>query len=154
MGQLSEKLTQHSVIGLDTPVFIYHLEAHPTYLALTQELLGGVEQGKWQAVTSTITLMELTVPAWRQGKEAAARQYEALLANYPRLTIAPITRDVARWAAQLRARFNIRPADALQVSASLVDGATAFVTNDSNLSRLQPVMDIVILDDFITENQA
>jgi predicted nucleic acid-binding protein len=149
MGRLSEKLAEHTVIGLDTSVFIYHLEAHPTYLLLTQELLEGVQSGRWDAVTSTITIMELTIPAWRLGMEAAARQYEALLVNYPHLTMASVTRDVARRAAQLRARFNLRPADALQVATGLVEEASAYVTNDRSLARLQPVIEIVILDDYL-----
>lgn len=148
MERLIERLAAHSILGLDTPVFIYHLEMHPVYLPLTQELLNGVQAGRWQAVTGTITIMELTVPAWRSGREAAAREYEALLANFPHLTLVDVTREVARHAAELRARFNIRPPDALQVAAILVEKATAFVTNDRNLARLQPVVDVVILDDY------
>jgi predicted nucleic acid-binding protein len=151
MERFNERLASHTIVGLDTSVFIYHLEAHPTYIPLTNELLNGVQSGQWLAVTSAITIMELTVPAWRSGQETAARQYEALLANFPNLKIVNVTRDVARSAAQLRARFNIRPADALQVAASLVENATTFITNDRCLARLQPVIDVVILDDFTTQ---
>jgi hypothetical protein len=38
----------------------------------------------------------------------------------------------------------------LQVAASLMENATAFITNDRGLTRLQPVIDVVILDDFTT----
>ena len=65
MGRLGRELTGHAILGLDTSVFIYHLEAHPTYLPLTKELLTGVQEGRWQAITSTITVMELTVPGRR-----------------------------------------------------------------------------------------
>jgi hypothetical protein len=68
-------------------VFFYHLEAQAVYLSLTQELLAGIQSGQWYAITSAITIMELTVPAWRSGQETAARQYEALLANFPNLKI-------------------------------------------------------------------
>jgi predicted nucleic acid-binding protein len=151
MGHFSERVASHPIIGLDTSVFIYHLEAHPRYLSLTNELLNGVQAGQWRAVTSAITIMELTVPAWRSGQETAARQYEALLANFPNLKIVDITRDVARNAAQLRARFNIRPADALQVASSLVENATVFITNDRGLARLEPAIEVVILDDYTTQ---
>jgi len=46
MGQLSERVATHTLIGLDTSVFIYHLEGHPDYQPLTQELLAGVETGQ------------------------------------------------------------------------------------------------------------
>lgn len=69
------------------------------------------------------------------------------MVHFPHLTLADVTRDVARWAAQLRARYRLRPADALQVATALVHRATAFVTNDRRLARLTPLLDIIVLDD-------
>jgi predicted nucleic acid-binding protein len=149
MGYLGERLATHDIIGLDTSVFIYHLEAHPVYQVLTQELLAGVETGRWAAVTSAVTVMELTVRPWQLDRPAVARAYEALLANFPHLILADVTRDVARRAAQLRARYRVRPADALQVATALIHEATAFVTNDRLLTRLSPALDVVMLDDFV-----
>jgi predicted nucleic acid-binding protein len=148
MEHFRERLAGHAVIGLDTAIFMYHLEAHPRYQPLTQELLTGIQAGRQRAVTSTVTVMELTVRPWQVGRPAVAREYEALLVHFPHLTLADVTRDVARRAAQLRARYRLRPADALQVATALVHGATAFVTNDQRLAKLTPVLDIITLDDF------
>lgn len=142
---IQERLAGHAVLGLDTSVLIYHLEQHPTYFPLVQPLLTGVQSGRWEAVTSVVTLMELTVRPWQLGQEAAAREYEVLLLNLPHLMLADVTRDVARQAAQLRARFRLNPADALQVATALLHGATAFVTNDRRLARLDPLLDVVVL---------
>jgi hypothetical protein len=38
-GTPQRTASQARAIGLDTSVFIYHLEAHPRYLPLTQEVL-------------------------------------------------------------------------------------------------------------------
>ncbi len=119
MGGLREKLASAGVVGLDTSIFIYQLEANPTYATLTKTVFENLEAGKFQGVTSTITLMELTVLPWRMGHENIAREYEALLVNFPNLSIVDIDRNVARLAAKLRADFNVSPADALQVAASL-----------------------------------
>ncbi|RPI96068.1 MAG: type II toxin-antitoxin system VapC family toxin, partial [Chloroflexi bacterium] len=129
MERLIQKLTKLESVGVDTPVFIYHLEAHEKYAALTQKIFSSMENGKWQGVTSTITLMEINVHPWRIGREDVARKYEALLMNFPNLNIIDIDRDVARIAAQLRARFDIRPPDALQVAASLTMGARGFFSS-------------------------
>jgi predicted nucleic acid-binding protein len=94
--------------------------------------------------------MELTVRPWQVGRPAVAREYEALLVHFPNLTVADVTRDVARRAAQLRARYRVRPADALQAATALVHGATALVTNDRRLVRLEPVLDVIVLEDFST----
>jgi predicted nucleic acid-binding protein len=143
-----EQLADHLVVGLDTSVFIYHFEAHSRYLPLTQELLTGVQEGRWAAITSTITIMELTVHPWQTERSSVAREYEALLVHFPNLTLVDVNRDVARQAAQLRAHYNVRPADALQVATALLRGATAFVTNDRKLTRLSQEIDIIVLDDF------
>jgi predicted nucleic acid-binding protein len=147
MGRLTDRLKGHTALGLDTPVFIYHLEAHPRYLSLTHELLAGVQAGRWAACTSVVTLMELTVRPWQLELSGVAREYEALLVHFPHLTVADVTRDIARQAAQLRARHRFRPVDAIQLATALVHGATAFVTNDVTLARLAPALDVVLLDD-------
>jgi predicted nucleic acid-binding protein len=149
MAGLREKLAGAGVVGLDTSIFIYQLEANPTYTTLTKTVFENMEAGKFQGVTPTITLMELTVLPWRMGHENIAREYEALLVNFPNLSILDIDRAVARLAAKLRADFNVSPADALQVAASLQAGAKAFLTNDKRLTGLQTIIEILILDDFV-----
>ena len=92
--------------------------------------------------------MEITVRPWQLGRESAAREYEAVLLHFPNLSIVDIDRNVARAAAQLQAKYNVSPPDALQVAASLSFGAKAFLTNDKRLSRLQELMDVIVMDDF------
>jgi hypothetical protein len=43
-----------------------------------------------------------------------AREYEAVLVNFPNLSFAHVDRDVTHMAAKLRADFNVSPADALK----------------------------------------
>ena len=148
MERLIQKLARAGIAGIDTPIFIYHLESHPKYSSLTQKIFSSMENGKWTGVTSAITLMEINVHPWQIGREDVARKYEALLANFPNLNITNIDRDVARVAAQLRARFGVRPPDALQVAASLVAEAKIFLTNDQRLGSLHTIIDVVVLDDF------
>jgi predicted nucleic acid-binding protein len=149
MDEFSKRLAKAKVIGLDTSIFIYFLENNMRYGPLAQVTINGIEKGKWQGVTSTITLMEITVRPWQLGRESVAREYEAVLVHFPNLTIVDIDRTVARTAAQLRAKYNVAPPDALQVAASLSFGAKAFLTNDKRLSRLQELIDVLVLDDFL-----
>ena len=149
MDEFSKRLAKAKVIGLDTPIFIYFLENNERYGPLAQFTINGIEKGKWQGVTSTITLMEITVRPWQLGRESAAREYEAILVHFPNLSVVDVDRNVARAAAQLRAKYNVSPPDALQVAASLSYGAKAFLTNDKRLSRLQELINILVLDDFV-----
>jgi len=151
MDRLSKRLAKAKVIGLDTPLFIYFLENNERYGELARITINGIEKGKWEGITSTITLMEITVRPWQLGRESAAREYEAVLVHFPNLSVVDVDRDVARAAAQLRAKYNVSPPDALQVAASLSYGANAFLTNDKRLSKLEEVIDILVLDDFVEE---
>lgn len=147
MGELSRRLGDGGLVALDSCVLIYHVEAHPRYRSLTGELLQGIQMQRWQAVTSVVTLMELTVRPWQLGREDAAREYEGLIVHFPNLVLAHVTRDVARWAARLRAEHRLRPADALQVATALLYRANALVTNDRDMARMSDLLDVVILDD-------
>jgi predicted nucleic acid-binding protein len=153
MASLEQELSRHTVIGLDTSIFIYHLEAHPKYLPLSTVVLNGVQTGQWQGITSTVTLMEVTVKPWELERADVARQYEILLANFPNLGIKEVGRDVARLAAQLRAKYKIRPADALQVATAIVHQGTVWVSNDKRLKRLGPIIEVMILDDFVESEE-
>lgn len=149
MDEFSKRLAKAKVIGLDTSIFIYFLEDNARYGPLAQITLNGIEKGKWQGITSTTTLMEITVRPWQLGREQAAREYEAVLAHFPNLSIVDVDRNVARTAAQLRARHNVSPPDALQIAASLNFGAKAFLTNDKRLSRLRDLIDVLVMDEFV-----
>jgi len=149
MADLEQRLANHTLIGLDTSIFIYHLEGQSMYLPLTREILGRVEAGQSEAVVSTVTIMELTVHPWRVHRSDVARQYEVLLVNFPHLRLVDVTRDVARKAAQLRAQYNLRPADALQVGTALINGATLWVSNNKQLKRLEPGLEVLILDEYV-----
>jgi len=149
MDEFIQRLANAKIIGLDTSIFIYFLEANPRYASLAQITLKGIEQGKWHGVTSTITLMEINVRPWQLDREMVAREYEAILVNFPNLSIIDVDRIVARNASQLRAKYNISPPDALQIAASLSFGAKAFLTNDKKLSKIRELIDVVVLDDFL-----
>jgi predicted nucleic acid-binding protein len=93
--------------------------------------------------------MELTVHPWRLGRTEVAQSYESLLVHFPNLFLADVTRDVARRAAQLRASYGLHPVDALHTATALVNNASAYVTNDKRLTRLNKLLEVVFLDDYI-----
>ena len=149
MGRITERLVNTSRVAIDTSLFIYHFEAHPVYLSMTREIFSGIERGNWLGITSTVTLMELNVRPIQLGRLDIARQHEALLVNFPNLSIYDIDRDIARIAARLRADFRVRPPDALQAATALAAHADIFITNDQQLHRLKALIDVLILDECI-----
>jgi predicted nucleic acid-binding protein len=79
MDAFRERLAEHAIVGLDTGIFIYHFDDHPRYRRLTGALLAAVQAGRPRAITSTVTIMELTVHPCRLNRPAVARQYEVLV---------------------------------------------------------------------------
>jgi predicted nucleic acid-binding protein len=57
-----------------------------------------------------------------------------------------LEQDMADKAAELRARYNIALADALQVAVAMITHCDALLTNDHALKRIAE-LDIVVLDD-------
>lgn len=123
-------------IALDTAIFIYLIERHPEWHPRVAPLFAAIDEGRFKAVTSALTLLELLVVPIRAGNVALAERYEALLTRGRGLTMIELDRDLLKAAAQLRARFNVRTPDALQLAAGLRAGATTFVTNDRALPDL------------------
>jgi predicted nucleic acid-binding protein len=148
MKKLLEFLRRHPVIGLDTSIFIYHLEDHPRYGPVTADLLTALENGVFQGVTSYLTLMEILVKPKAEGNLEAIRDYEFFLTTFPNLSFVSMGLEVARRAADLRGGYRLRPPDAIQLAAALVHGATAFLTNDKKL-KLVSDLKVLILDDWL-----
>ncbi|MDQ3513791.1 MAG: type II toxin-antitoxin system VapC family toxin [Chloroflexota bacterium] len=143
---LPEALRPHARIGLDTSVFIYQIEAATPFTTIAGDVLGHVARGSVQGVTSVLTLTELLVKPFQFGRSGLAVRYEALIRATPNLEIVDINTQIARQAALLRATYQLRTADALQIASSLEYGATAFVTNDFRLRRVDALAIIVLAD--------
>ena len=145
MKALKDFLKSHPFIGLDTSVFIYHLEDHPRYSPLTEVIFNGLENGIHKGVTSYLTLMEILVKPKTEGLPQVARDYEYYLTTFPNLTFYEMGLDVARKASDLRSADRIKAPDAIQLATAVLYGSTAFLTNDKTLERVKGV-DVFILE--------
>lgn len=117
-------------LGIDTSPFIYFVEANPTYDAVVTSIFRRIAVGTLHGVTSVITLTEVLNHPMRLGLHELEAKYRTLLTRSENLELAPVNTDVATLAAELRARYNLRTPDALQVSVALHAGCQGFLTND------------------------
>lgn len=143
---LKSLFRSHSRIALDTSIFIYQLQAHPKYAALTNEVFAWLELPKSLGVTSTITITELLVGPYREGNQRKADEILALLSTYPNLEWLAPSLEVADLAAQIRARHGLRTPDAIQAATAIVGRATALVTNDRQQRKIAGTK-VILLDD-------
>ena len=135
-------------MGIDTPAFVYLLEEHPSHLRVVRPLFKAISEGRLSAVTSSLTLLEVLVLPLRNRNVELAQSYEDLLTDSRGLRLAAIGPEQIRGAARLRAQWpSLRTPDALQLTAALLGGCSAFVTNDRRLPAI-PGLKILQLKDY------
>jgi len=146
MGLVDE--LQGSRICIDTPPFIYFIEKDPKYLNIIRPIFAEVDAGKIDAVTSTITLLEVLVHPFKTGNESLAEEYREILLHAEGLTTYEIVHEVSELSAKLRAKYTIKTPDAIQIAVGITYGADAFLTNDSDLKKVTEIR-VLILEDFL-----
>ena len=120
-------------VGVDTMIFIYLMEEHPTFLPVVAPLFRRADRGGGRLVTSALTLLEVLAAPYRAGNRHLAERYEALLTRSRGVELVALTHQQLRAAAQLRAATGVKTPDALQLAAAIGAGCRAFVTNDRRL---------------------
>ena len=143
------KPLQGKKVALDTVIFIYAFEEHPLYLPLIKPLFQEVERGKILAVTSTISLVECLVQPFRAKALELAARYKILFRDFPHLSIIPVTEEIAEKAAWLRAQYQLKTPDAIQLATAFESGCYGFLTNDEDLPQLKEIQ-VFVLNRFLS----
>jgi predicted nucleic acid-binding protein len=129
-------------VFLDSAPLIYFIEGHSAYQPILSDLFDFNDKGGFFFVTSSVTLLEVLVKPLREGQNAIAEQYRNILTTAAGIELFDITTAIAEQAAQLRARYNIKTPDAIQIATSIEIGADYFLTNDN---RLKAVSEITVV---------
>jgi predicted nucleic acid-binding protein len=148
LDRLRTFLRRHLLIGLDTSVFIYQIEANARYLDLTDHVFSWLEGRGSQGVTSTITMTELLVQPYRDFDEHRLDEFYGLISRFPNLHWVAPNLEIADLAARLRARHGLRTPDALQAATALHSQATAMITNDAVFARVE-AFEALVLDELL-----
>ena len=127
------ELQEGDLVVVDTAPLIYILEDHPRFAPRFQGLFEAVDRGQLQVAVSTVSVAELLVGPFKEGKDALAKRYEKALANFELIAVSS---EIAVTAARLRASTGLRLPDALQAATALESGAAALVTHDRDFSKL------------------
>jgi Predicted nucleic acid-binding protein, contains PIN domain len=146
MSKVVDALNSVRQLGLDTPLFIYFVERNPTYVAVCREVIRLIDTGTVTGCSSVVTLTEMLTLPKRLGRTSLEQEYRELLTQSPFFRLVPVGIEVAERAAELRARYNLRTPDALQVATALVRRCEAFLTNDARLKRVTEIR-VLTLDD-------
>jgi len=123
-----------SLVCVDTAPFIYFIEENPLYLPHLRAFFSAVERGHVRVVTSILTLTEVLIHPLRQGNTQLADHYRRILLRARYVETLAVSPQIADVAARIRAEYNLRTPDALQIATAIVSGAPTFLTNDAQLA--------------------
>ena len=146
-GTLVERLQGKRCVCLDTVVLIYYVEQNASYVSLVDPLFTHLVSANLPAISSYLTLLEVMVQPLKNGDRRIASQYRDILLNNDNIRLFPLEQTIAEKAADIRARFNFKTPDCIQLATAVLEHADVFVTNDSRLKRFSDV-EVLVLDDF------
>jgi predicted nucleic acid-binding protein len=135
-------------VALDTSIFIYFIEGHPIYLPLVEPLFEAMDAGEIEAVTSSLTLLEVLVIPFRFANAVLIDRYETLLTKSRGLRLVDLDRSFLRFVAQIRASTRAKVPDAVQLAAAMAEGCPVFLTNDDRIPSV-PGLRIRRLEDYL-----
>ena len=140
-------------VALDTAPLIYYMEEDPKRLPIIAALFEASSAGRFHLVTSSISLLEVLVLPLQKGYAGLADRYREILVRSRQCTLIPVDSLVAQRAAMLRAKYGLRTPDAIHAATAWVTQATAFVTTDRSLAKVQEIP-VVILENIIVPRPA
>lgn len=123
-------------LGIDTAPLIYFVEHNPHYLTKVRQIFQMSDEGYFQCVTSVVTLVEVLHKPLQRTDNAIIATYRSMMLNTAGFSLVDIDALIAEQAAHLRARYNLRTPDALQIAAALESNCEVFLTNDLGLKRV------------------
>lgn len=142
------KKIRGKTVGLDAMVFIYHFDQRKPYYPLCFQIFKLLEQGKAQAVTSTISLAESLSHPPLGDQPVKLQDMRSFFLKEPNLRVVEADFGVCDTAAFLRRKYQIRLPDALEIATALQSDAALFLTNDRSLPKIGEIP-VLLLEDFV-----
>lgn len=132
-------------VFLDSPAFIYLLERNPEYHSRVKSWLIEAVEDDIRLCTSVLTLHETLIKPTRLNQFQRIEAFESTLKTLAE--VEPITWDIAKLSANLRAKYtSLKAVDSLQIACAIKANADGFLTNDRRLRFIKEIQIILIKD--------
>ena len=135
-------------IMIDTAPFIYYIEEHEKYFPLIKSIFDKIDEFEIDAITSTITLLEVLVQPIKENDKELEKQYLEILIDNENLELIDINVVIAKKASEIRANYKIKSPDAIQLATGIVNQCDSFLTNDTDLKKVEEI-NVIVLDDHV-----
>ncbi len=138
-------------VVLDTNVFLNVINREEPMFISSSRMLDLVDEGRVNAVVSTVTLAELCTGYYVVGDEKGWKALLLHLLSSEHYRVVNVDVDVADRAGRVRAETGLRMPDSIIVATGLVSGAGYVVTHDEEFNRSSSHIQPIASKDFIEE---
>ena len=101
-------------VVIDTMVFIYLFEDHPTFGDVCENLFNQIKDGLFSAIVTPITAAEVLVKPLKMGQLSIADNYRNAIRNMPNLSNIKFDAEIGFMAGSLRAKYALLLPDLFQ----------------------------------------
>jgi predicted nucleic acid-binding protein len=122
-------------IFLDTAPIIYFIEEHPSYSGLMDSVISKATNNRIKIVTSIITFIEVMTKPYKLRQMELVKTYQNFFYNSKNFSVVDLNPNIALLTAKIRADFNFKLPDAVQLAIFEYMGLELFLTNDVQLKR-------------------
>ncbi|AGL01681.1 type II toxin-antitoxin system VapC family toxin [Desulfoscipio gibsoniae] len=136
MGSIEQLLRDVEKVALDTNIIIYLLEQNHQFFTAARDIFDLIESGSVRGITSALSLTEVLTKPYKTGDYTLANEYKLLFRYFPNFCILDVNAVVSERAAWLRARYGLKTPDAIFAATALVGEADVFISNDSDLYKV------------------
>lgn len=136
-----------ATVYVDTNIVIYSVESVEPYSALVRPLWEAARSGHIRLLGSELHIIETLAAPLKRGNRALVDVYEQVL-NAADFELMPMTRDIMRRGAGLRADFNLKTPDAIHAATAIEARCSTYLTNDSGFRRITR-LSVLILQDLL-----
>ena len=133
-----------SKVFIDTAPFIYALEDNAQFSTTVRKAFSDYYNKEIPLCTSLLTFTEYCVIPYRQNNIRKITDFENFI-NDAAIFVVPFTAKIAKYAAQIRAKYvGIKAMDALQLAFAIQNDCDAFLTNDKQLRQVTEIRTVLV----------
>lgn len=116
-------------------LFIYWLEWHSQYGPSVENIYRRMSHRGDQLCTGVFTIGEVLTGPYKLGSSEKAEELTRFFGSGS-VRILPFNFEAAERYAQIRAKYNVSPADAIQLATAAVGQVDLYITNDKKIKNL------------------
>ncbi len=124
---------------IDTNIFIYLFEDHPTFGTRAEALVDAAASGYFRGVVTPVTMAELVVKPLEKKRPDIADTYRRALRTLRGIELISIDPEIGVMAGALRGAYGYPLPDMFQVACALQYPRPVLITEDTRLKKVNEV---------------